>query len=358
MKTKLESFETYRGFAALMIAAIHFKVNSPLVNHVFANGFFVHFFFTLSGFVMYLNYRDRISSIKTMLNFLKKRFLRLYPLHVLFLFIFLCIEIFKYLLEINYNIVANNKAFSINNLESLIGNLFLFQTFFDYNSFNTPSWSISAEYYTYILFAVVLIFFPKRLLLIILFLVCIVFFRIYSDVGFGINYTFHSFLDCVYCFFIGLLSCKLYFKFSNNDFYKINYQIFCFIFLLLSIISMIYFKDEYQYLLPFIFGILLFFSARLNKNDFIGKFICNKYFVYLGTISYSVYMCHLFVFWSLTQIYRFIFKVNTTKDIEGVIKIDLNLFQSNLMIIISYILTIVCSHILYKYFETKFYKPK
>ena len=266
MKTKLESFETYRGFAALMIAAIHFKVNSPLVNHVFANGFFVHFFFTLSGFVMYLNYRDRISSIKTMLNFIKKRFLRLYPLHVLFLFIFLCIEIFKYLLEINYNIVANNKAFSINNLESLIGNLFLFQTFFDYNSFNTPSWSISAEYYTYILFAVVLIFFPKRLLLIILFLVCIVFFRIYSDVGFGINYTFHSFLDCVYCFFIGLLSCKLYFKFSNNDFYKINYQIFSFIFLLLSITSMIYFKNEYQPLSPPLLPKKKLRISKLTKN--------------------------------------------------------------------------------------------
>ena len=62
MKTKLESFETYRGFAALMIAAIHFNVNSPLSNHILANGFFVHFFFTLSGFVMYLNYKDRISN--------------------------------------------------------------------------------------------------------------------------------------------------------------------------------------------------------------------------------------------------------------------------------------------------------
>ena len=39
-----------------MIAAVHFNVNSPLSNHSLANGLFVHFFFTLSGFVMYLNY--------------------------------------------------------------------------------------------------------------------------------------------------------------------------------------------------------------------------------------------------------------------------------------------------------------
>ena len=45
MKKKIYSLESYRGFAALMIAAIHFDLNSPLVNHHLANGYFVHFFF-------------------------------------------------------------------------------------------------------------------------------------------------------------------------------------------------------------------------------------------------------------------------------------------------------------------------
>ena len=56
MKKKFLSLETYRGFAALMIAAIHFDVNSPLVNHSLANGYFVQFFFCLSGFVIHFNY--------------------------------------------------------------------------------------------------------------------------------------------------------------------------------------------------------------------------------------------------------------------------------------------------------------
>ena len=43
-KKKFLSLETFRGFAALMIAAIHFDVNSPIVNHNLANGYFVHFF--------------------------------------------------------------------------------------------------------------------------------------------------------------------------------------------------------------------------------------------------------------------------------------------------------------------------
>ena len=36
MSKKFLTLETYRAFAALMIAAIHFDVNSPLVSHSLA----------------------------------------------------------------------------------------------------------------------------------------------------------------------------------------------------------------------------------------------------------------------------------------------------------------------------------
>ena len=74
MKKKFLSLETYRAFAALMIAAIHFDVNSPLVNHSFASGYFVHFFFCLSGFVIYFNYKDKIQNLKILNYLLKKDF--------------------------------------------------------------------------------------------------------------------------------------------------------------------------------------------------------------------------------------------------------------------------------------------
>ncbi len=44
MKKKFESLETFRAFAALMIAAVHFRLDSPLVNHFLASGIFVPFF--------------------------------------------------------------------------------------------------------------------------------------------------------------------------------------------------------------------------------------------------------------------------------------------------------------------------
>ena len=72
MKKKFESLETYRAFAALMIAAVHFRVESPLVNHFLASGIFVPFFFTLSGFVIFYNYHDRLKEFNDLLGFVKK----------------------------------------------------------------------------------------------------------------------------------------------------------------------------------------------------------------------------------------------------------------------------------------------
>ena len=357
MKNKLQSFETYRGFAALMIAAVHFNVNSPLSNHSLANGLFVHFFFTLSGFVMYLNYHNKLIDFSSVKNFLKKRFFRLYPLHLLFLIIFLIIEVSKYFAQIKYGMVANNEAFSINNLKTFLGNIFLIQTFFDYNTFNTPSWSISAEYYTYMIFALVFFFMKKTNLLIFIFLVGILVFRINSEIGLGIEKTYLSFLDCVYCFFIGVFSCKIYFKYSNLEIFQKYYSIITLILLVVSGLLIINISGKFSFIIPLFFGLLLIFSANLKNENILGKIICNKFFVYLGSISYSIYMCHLFVFWSLTQFLRFVIKLETIVDDNGITKLDLSISEANIMVITSYTLTIILSHILYNYFEKRFYKP-
>ena len=357
MKNKLQSFETYRGFAALMIAAVHFNVNSPLSTHSLANGLFVHFFFTLSGFVMYLNYHNKFIDLNSVKNFLKKRFYRLYPLHLLFLIIFLVIEISKYLVQIKYGLLANNVAFSVNNLKTFLGNIFLIQTFFHDNTFNTPSWSISAEYYTYMIFALTLFFIKKTNLLIFISLVSILVFRLNSDIGLGIEKTYLSFLDCIYCFFIGVFSCKIYFKYSSLEIYRKYYSIITFFLLIVSGLLIINISGKFSFIIPVFFGLLLIFSANLKNENILGKIICNKLFVYLGSISYSIYMCHLFVFWCLTQFLRFVIKLETIVDDNGITKLDLSLFEANIMVVISYTLTIVLSHILYNYFEKRFYRP-
>ena len=110
----------------------------------------VPFFFTLSGFVIFYNYHDRLKEFNDLLGFVKKRFLRLYPLHFFFLIIFLLIEALRLILSSKFNISSNVEPFVTNNFQAFISNIFLLQTFLHENTFNTPSWSISAEFYTYI----------------------------------------------------------------------------------------------------------------------------------------------------------------------------------------------------------------
>ena len=61
-------------------------------------------------------------------------------------------------IKIYYNLDANNIAFSKNDFNAFISNLLLVHTFLTEYTFNTPSWSISAEFITYIFFSLLLFF--------------------------------------------------------------------------------------------------------------------------------------------------------------------------------------------------------
>ncbi len=356
MNKKFLSLETFRGIAALMIAALHFDVNSPLVNHSLANGFFVHFFFTLSGFVIYHNYKDKIQNFNLLKKFIIKRFWRLYPLHLFFLIIFLLIEILKYYLKNIYGLEANNQAFSKNDTYAFISNLLLIHTFLINYTFNTPSWSISAEFITYIFFAA-LIFYNKKILLILLITLSVLIFRLNQDSYFGISHSgYLSLIDCIYCFFCGIISYKIYQIIKDNLLYNNLKNFLTFLFICLTILSLIYLKGKFLIILPIIFGLTILFSCEINYNSMLGKVLLNKTFLFLGKISYSIYMSHLFIFWMITQFYRFILKFETKIEADtGFTKIILTTTEANLIVIISYSLTIFSSYYLYKFLENNYF---
>ena len=54
--------DVFRGLAALSVCAVHFNYNSNIFHNYFAMGLFVQLFFTLSGFVIFLNYHHCIST--------------------------------------------------------------------------------------------------------------------------------------------------------------------------------------------------------------------------------------------------------------------------------------------------------
>lgn len=151
--------ESLRGLAALVVVIFHAVWTNPVTSlHFFQNGsLMVDFFFVLSGFVIAHSYSGRLRSLTEIARFLFLRIGRLYPLHLAFLLVFLAIEGAKFVAQSQFGLVADKPAFTVNNGYAFLSNLLLIHALglHDRVTFNIPSWSISAEFYTYVLYAAV-----------------------------------------------------------------------------------------------------------------------------------------------------------------------------------------------------------
>ena len=88
--------ETLRGLAALAVAFYHYPSESLLF--IQKGHMAVYLFFSLSGFVITLNYFRKIYNLNSLINFQSKRFFRLYPVHLFVLILVLLIQFLKYVL--------------------------------------------------------------------------------------------------------------------------------------------------------------------------------------------------------------------------------------------------------------------
>lgn len=162
--SKFEELESIRGIAALLVVIHHMpQWNSTIFEFpILRNGFLmVELFFVLSGFVIYTAYANKIRNKKDLFRFQFLRFGRLYPVHLLFLLLFLALEFLKLFAAKYYHISSpNSTPFDLNSFQAFTAHLFLVQAIgvLDYvGSFNSPSWSISTEFYTYLLFGFVIL---------------------------------------------------------------------------------------------------------------------------------------------------------------------------------------------------------
>jgi len=360
-KEKLVVLESLRGVAAISVAFFHFNTGS-----IFNNGFtnnawlMVDFFFVLSGFVIAFNYLENISSWSKLINFQKKRFFRLYPLHFIMLIVFLIIEIAKYLVETNFELVANNPAFSKNNFISFFANLLLIQNWILSSlTFNQPSWSISSEFFIYTLFALtVFIFKNKKNLIFVFLLINILIF------GFLINHYgiaaegFRGNIRCIYSFSIGAVIYYLYFILREKFLLSSSIISIFLIFFSVFIVSNNGDKNSnFIELVPVLFGITILSIVLTSKSTLVYNLLSFKWLVYLGTISYGIYMIHDALWWIFKQVLKFIFKYPVEVGPHGIRVILINdPILSNLISFIGILLVILFAHFSYHLIEKRFYK--
>lgn len=138
----LKPLTSLRFFAALMVVIHH--VGLFPAGHVG-----VTFFFVLSDFILAYNYNGRIKSRKDVFVFLRRRFSRIYPTHLLTLFLSIPLAMVPMA-------GSPNEAWN-----GLAENIILIQSWFVepsiYFSMNAVSWSISDELFFYILCPILIV---------------------------------------------------------------------------------------------------------------------------------------------------------------------------------------------------------
>ena len=143
---RFDVLDFYRYAGALFVALDHYLIVYSSVDRTvvrYINMQFqplMGFFFTLSGFVI-MHVYQHISSSSDYFDYLQKRLARIYPLHLATLAFFIVSPMFGMF----------NMWFS---LRAILPNILLIHAWgvTHHLTFNYPSWSVSAEFFVYLLF--------------------------------------------------------------------------------------------------------------------------------------------------------------------------------------------------------------
>ena len=109
--------------------------------------------------------------------------------------------------------------------------------------------------------------------------------------------------------------------------------------------------------MPLIFAILILILNQTTNRSFIKILLNNKILIFLGKISYSIYMIHYLVIWINIQTLRFILGVETEIR-NNYTYLKLSNMESTLFILFTVSIVIIFSTISYNLIEKRYLKIK
>ncbi len=286
---KLNSLQAGRGIAALMVVLYHANIKygfggNHFFGHMFSLGFAgVDFFFVLSGFIIAYTSYHFIGHKEKTISFIRKRFLRVYPIYWVYLMVVLAVCFLQYHdMHIFDNIWKTITLFP--------GHPHIIKT----------SWTLKFEIFFYALFAI-LIFSPWSLVIITLIAIISIINAVLQNTGtYGLfqnkqlNDLFSPFnIE----FLFGILAFLIYPKINKS---MIIILLIC---LLITMILEILFLTGLNFedmaygkrIIPFglpAFAAVLTFAAV----DHLNLLKTPRIFVMLGDASYTLYLIHLNLF--------------------------------------------------------------
>src|SRR5258706_13090312 len=297
--------DSWRGLAACLVALFHLDAYSHLYGVPFLRNswLFVDFFFVLSGFVIAANYQQRLLDGFGVGRFLLLRLGRLYPLHLAMLTLFIGSELLKVLRRI----LIPATLWSLNPIapfstpqqapDTVLANLLLIQSLhlYDFLTWNVPSWSISTEFYTYVVFALCLIGLRKHAWVALVFAMIggPVLIAMLSERYMNIHYDW-GIIRCIYGFAAGALSWNIYEKWNEKlkkllSGSTVEWSALALVVVFVTVAG----TTQLSIAAPYVFAlVVLVFAFEAGTASAILRL---RPLVFLGTVSYSIYMTHVFV---------------------------------------------------------------
>lgn len=327
---RIKELDAFRGLAALSVVLYHytsiysknFDIASPLY---FAYGWLgVPFFFILSGFVITLT----IERCDSGWQFLKKRFVRLYPTF------WICVLI-------TLGIIAITKSQSVHPMFDrptidILFNFTMFHELFKFHHVDGAYWSLLPELLFYLLMAFLFIIKKTEKVL------------LYNGILLGICFIHYFFpipiisrlldLHYVLLFMIGICFYRIY---TREDKAPLYLHILIIANLILGIYLYGIVRPHLDILVVFITfpAIVLFFYIFVYVKFKI--FGANKFLLFLGFISYPLYLVH--------QIVGYIFMLSLDAYLPRVLSISITTSLAiGIASVIAYILEPPCKRVIKK----------
>jgi peptidoglycan/LPS O-acetylase OafA/YrhL len=297
--------DSWRGIAACLVALFHLDAYSHLYGVPFLRNswLFVDFFFVLSGFIIAANYQQRLLEGFGVGRFLLLRLGRLYPLHFTVLALFIAVELLKTLRRM----LVPSTLWSLNPIApfstpqeapgAVVANLLLVQSLhlFDFLTWNVPSWSISTEFYTYALFAVCVIALRRSawIAAVLALTAGPALIAMLSDSNMNTTYDW-GIIRCVYGFSAGVMSWHVFRSGAGGLRRWLSGSVAeCGALLLVVVYVCAAGTSLASIAAPYVFALVVLVFAF--EGGAASAILRQRPLVFLGTVSYSIYMTHAFV---------------------------------------------------------------
>jgi peptidoglycan/LPS O-acetylase OafA/YrhL len=277
-QTRFTVLDSWRGIAACMVALMHVSAYSHIEQLALVRNayLFVDFFFVLSGFVIASTYQERLAGGFGVGRFMLLRLGRLYPLHLAVLAAFWA-----------YDFPSADRAGTALSHLLLVHSLGEVQP----TLWNVPSWSISTELFVYLAFALAVSGTRgkiERFLAVTLVALPIVIYVVNGDMS-----ATHrvGLVRCLYGFAAGAAAWHVFRRFQDRLPSGTAAEAWSVAAVLVFVMG--FGRNPVSIAAPAVFAAMLLVFAR--QGGAVSRILTRRPFLFLGTLSYSIYMTHYFI---------------------------------------------------------------